>query len=49
MMYTFPKRLKIFSAACMLLGLLGLSYGFLSTPSSVEEAIEMTSSDHHEE
>ena len=33
----------------MLLGLLGLSYGFLSAPSSVEEAIEMTSSDHHEE
>ena len=49
MMYTFPKRLKIFSALCMLLGLLGLSYGFLSAPSSVEEAIEMTSSDHHEE
>jgi hypothetical protein len=48
-MYTFPKRLKTFSVACMLLGLLGLSYGFLSTPSSVEEAIEMTSSDHHEE
>ena len=49
MMYTFPKRLKIFSLACMIIGLLGLTYGFLSAPSSIEEAIEMTSSDHHGE
>jgi len=48
-MYTFPKRLKIFSIACMLLGLLGLTYGFLSSPSTIEEAIEMTSADHHGE
>ena len=49
MMYTFPKRLKIFSIACILIGLLGLTYGFLSSPSTIEEAIEMTASDHHGE
>ena len=48
-MYTFPKRLKIFSIACILIGLLGLTYGFLSSPSTIEEAIEMTASDHHGE
>ena len=41
-MYTFPKRFKIFSLACMIIGLLGLTYGFLSAPSTIEEAIEMT-------
>ena len=48
-MYTFPKRLKIFSLVCMIIGLLGLTYGFLSAPSTIEEAIEMTSSDHYGE
>ena len=49
MMYTFPKRLKVFSLACMIIGLLGLTYGFLSAPSTIEEAIEMSSSDHYGE
>ncbi len=49
MMYNFPKRLKIFSLACMFMGFLGLSYGFFSSPSTVEEAIEMTASADHGE
>ncbi len=36
-MYTFSSKLKTFSFALMIVGLLGVAYGFLSTPSSVED------------
>ena len=40
-MYTFSNRLKIGSIILMALGLLGLGVGFVSAPSSVEEAKAM--------
>ena len=40
-MYTFSNRLKIGSIVLMLLGIIGLGIGFVSAPSTVEEAKEM--------
>jgi len=40
-MYTFSGKLKTFSIALMILGALGMGYGFFSTPSSNEEVKEI--------
>lgn len=40
-MYTFSNRLKIGSIVLMALGIIGLGIGFVSAPSTVEEAKEM--------
>jgi hypothetical protein len=40
-MYTFSGKLKTFSIALMILGALGIGYGFLSTPASKEEVKEI--------
>lgn len=40
-MYTFSGKLKTFSIALMILGALGMGYGFLSTPASKEEVKEI--------
>ena len=45
-MYTFSKRLKLFSIALMVLGAVGLVSGFLSAPSNVEEAKAMVADAH---
>ena len=45
-MYKFTKNIKIFSLTLIILGALGLGYGFYSTPSSVEEAKVMVSDLH---
>ena len=46
----FTKNIKVFSLTLIILGLLGLAYGFLSVPSSVSEAQAMVGvSDHGEE
>ena len=45
-MYTFSKNLKLFSFALMILGALGLTYGFLTAPSTVEEAKALVADDH---
>jgi hypothetical protein len=37
-MYQFSQRLKLTTYILMALGLLGLAYGFLSAPSTVEDA-----------
>jgi len=36
-MYTFSSKLKTFSFALMIIGLLGVAYGYYSAPSSVED------------
>jgi hypothetical protein len=36
-MYTFSSKLKTFSYALMIVGILGVAYGFFTTPSSVED------------
>ncbi len=43
-MYTFSNRLKIGSLILMALGLLGMGIGFVSAPSTVEEAKAMVAS-----
>ena len=43
-MYTFSNRLKIGSLILMALGLLGMGIGFVSAPSTVEEARAMVAS-----
>lgn len=48
MMYTFSNRLKIGSVVMMALGLIFLIIGFLSAPSTVEEAKEMVATEHHD-
>ena len=40
-MYQFSGKLKTFSLALMLLGVLGIAYGFFSTPKTIEEAKEI--------
>ena len=40
-MYTFSNKLRNLSIALMLVGFLGLVYGFLSAPQTVEEAKAM--------
>jgi len=48
-MYTFSGKLKTFSIALMILGALGIGYGFLSAPNNTEEVKEILahqSSDH---
>ncbi len=45
-MYTFSNKLKTFSFALMIVGLLGVGYGFLSAPSSVEDVKLMMQDSH---
>lgn len=48
-MYTLSSKLRLFAIVCMVLGLIGLVFGFLSVPSTVEEASEILASheEHH--
>ncbi len=43
-MYTFTNRIKIVSLALMIIGALGIGIGFVSAPSTVEEAKAMVAS-----
>ena len=45
-MYTFSGKLKTISFVLMILGALGMGYGFLTAPSTTEEVAQMM---HHEE
>ena len=40
-MYTLPSKLKLFAIILMVIGAIGVTSGFLSTPDSVEEVKEM--------
>ena len=46
-MYTFSSKLKTFSFALMIIGLLGVGYGFLSAPSTVEDVKVMLQESHN--
>lgn len=46
-MYTFSSKLKTLSLALMIIGLLGVGYGFLSAPSSVEDVKVLLQEDHN--
>jgi len=45
-MYTFSSKLKTFSIALMIIGALGVAYGFFSAPSTVEEVKVMMQDSH---
>ena len=45
-MYTFSSKLKQFSFALMIIGFLGVAYGFFSTPNSVEDVKVMLAESH---
>lgn len=46
-MYTFSNKLRTFSVVLMILGLLGIGYGFMTTPQSTEEVEQILANDHH--
>ena len=48
MMYTFPNKLRNLAIAFMVIGFLGLAYGFIKAPKTIEEAKEMVASSHGE-
>ena len=48
MMYTFPNKLRNLAIAFMVIGFLGLAYGFINAPKTIEEAKEMVASSHGE-
>ena len=47
-MYQFSGKLKMLSITLMILGLLGVGYGFYSAPKTVEDAKEILASQHHD-
>ena len=46
-MFILTKKIKIFSLALIMLGLLGIAFGFYSAPSTIEEAKEIIANSHH--
>lgn len=47
-MYTFSNKLKTFSFLLMLIGALGIAYGFFNAPSDIEEVAEIIhAAEHH--
>ncbi len=46
-MYTFSKGLKNTALVLMILGLVGIVYGFLSTPKTIEEVEKIVAASHH--
>ncbi|MDX1602170.1 MAG: quinol:cytochrome C oxidoreductase [Salinimicrobium sediminis] len=48
-MYTLSSKLKLFSIILMVVGLLGLIYGFIAAPATIDEVREMVAHDDHGE
>ncbi len=46
-MFVLTKKIKIFSLALIIFGLLGIAFGFYSAPSTIEEAKEIIANSHH--
>lgn len=46
-MYTFSNKLKTFSIVLMILGLVGIAYGFFSAPKTVEQVEQILADSHH--
>ncbi|MBC7643113.1 MAG: quinol:cytochrome C oxidoreductase [Flavobacterium sp.] len=46
-MYTLPSKLKTLSIILMLIGALGIGYGFLSVPKSIQEVESILKADEH--
>ena len=48
MMYTFPNKLRNLALAFMVIGFVGLVYGFISAPKTIEEAKAIMAANHEE-
>lgn len=46
-MYTFSNRLKTFAIVLMVLGLVGIIYGFINAPKTVSEVEQILTEQHH--
>jgi hypothetical protein len=46
-MYTFSSKLKTFSFILMLIGVLGIGYGFLTAPKDIQEVEKILAADGH--
>ncbi len=46
-MYTFSKKLKTFAFILMILGIVGIAYGFLTAPKTVQDVETLLANDHH--
>jgi len=46
-MFILTKKIKIFSLVLIILGLLGIAFGFYSAPSTIEEAKEIIANSHN--
>ena len=46
-MYTFSKKLKTTALVLMILGFIGIVYGFLSAPKTIEEVEKIVAAQHH--
>ncbi len=47
-MYTFSSKLKMLSFILMILGILGIGYGFLTAPKTIQDVEKILASEHHE-
>lgn len=47
-MYTFSNKLKTFSFVLIILGVIGIAYGFLTAPKTVQEVELILSEQHHD-
>ena len=45
-MYTFSNNLKTFSFILMIIGIIGIGYGFYSVPKNLEEVETMITANH---
>lgn len=48
-MYTFSNKLKTFSIALIILGLVGIAYGFLTAPKTTEQVETILAAQHHDD
>lgn len=46
-MYTFSSKLKTFSFVLMLIGALGIGYGFLTAPKTIQDVESILAAEHH--
>ena len=46
-MYTFSNKLRTTAIVLMILGLVGITYGFLSTPKTIEDVEKIVAAEHH--
>ena len=46
-MYTFSNKLRTTAIVLMILGLVGITYGFLSTPKTIEDVEKIVAASHH--